>query len=295
MTMMRSTLAGILAGLLALAQQPAAPESGAATFRADAGLVEVYASVFDKRGNPLPNLTRERFHILDGDQSQEIASFEGSEDKVSCALLLDVTGSMEAFLPSLKNAVSKFVDDLRDEEEVALYTFTTSLHLAQPFTSDKKLLKQALSRTRAGGGTALFDAVSNVTRDLETHKGKKALVLFTDGADNASTLNAAGASRRARLSGVPIYAIAEGDALKDHALLKTLEELATDSGGLVFRLDNTGKIGEVFSAIVHNLNHTYLLAWKLPENAGQAWRPLKITVTGEQEARIRARQGYYPR
>jgi len=119
-------------------------------------------------------------------------------------------------------------------------------------------------------------------------------VLFTDGADNASTLNASGASRRARLSGVPIYAIAEGDALRDHALIKTLEDLATDSGGRVFRLDKTGKIGEVFSAIVADLNHTYLLAWKLPENAGQAWRPLKINVTGEKDARIRARQGYYP-
>lgn len=292
--MIRGALAGILAGLLALAQQSGSPESGAATFRAEARLVEVYASVFDKHGNPLPNLTRERFQILDGGQPQEIASFEGSDDKVSCALLLDVTGSMEAFLPSLKIAVSKFVDELRDEEEVGLYTFTTSLRLAQPFTSDKKLLKQAILRTRAGGGTALFDAVSNVTRDLEARKGKKALILFTDGADNASSLNAAGASRRARLSGVPIYAIAEGDALRDRELLKTLEELATDSGGLVFRLDKPSKAGEVFSAIVHNLNHTYLLAWKLPDNAGQAWRPLKITVKGEQEARIRARQGYYP-
>ncbi len=103
-------------------------------------------------------------------------------------------------------------------------------------------------RTRAGGGTALFDAVSNVTHDLEARKGKKALVLFTDGADNASALNASGASRRARLSGVPIYAIAEGDALKDQALMKTLESLAVDSGGLVFRLDHANKIKEVFSS-----------------------------------------------
>jgi VWFA-related protein len=287
-------MAGILAAQLALAQEPVVPDTGAATFHADARLVEVYASVFDKHGNPLPNLTREKFQVLDGGQAQEIASFEGSEDKVSCALLLDVTGSMDAFLPSLKVAVSKFIDEMRDEEEVGLYTFTTSLRLAQQYTSDKKLLKQAVMRTRAGGGTALFDAVSNVTRELEARKGKKALVLFTDGADNASALNAAGASRRARLSGVPIYAIAEGDALKEHELMKTLEELANDSGGLVFRLDKTGKIGEVFSAIVRNLNHTYLLAWKLPGNAGQAWRPLKIAVQGEQEARIRARQGYYP-
>ena len=292
--MWRSLLIGILASLLALAQQAAAPESGDVAFRAEARLVEVYASVFDGHDNPMPNLTRERFHIVDGTTIPEIISFEGSEDKVSCAVLLDVTGSMENFLPTLKIAVGQFIDELRAEEEVGLYTFTTSLRVIQPFTSDKKLLKQAVLHIRAGGGTALFDAVSNVTGDLERHKGKKALVLFTDGADNASTLNAAGATRRARLSGVPIYAIAEGEALQNHALLKTLEDLATDSGGRVFRLDKPGKVHEFFSAIVRDLSHTYLLAWKLPENAGKEWRPVKISVTGEKEARILARQGYYP-
>jgi VWFA-related protein len=201
---------------------------------------------------------------------------------------------MEAFLPTLKIAVSQFIDELRPEDEIGLYTFTTSLRLAQPFTSDKKLLKQAVMRTRAAGGTALFDAVSNATRDLEKRKGKKALVLFTDGADNASSLNSAGASRRARLAGVPIYTIAEGEALQDHALLKTLEELARDSGGLPFRMDKAGKIGEMFTAIVHNLSNTYLLAWKLPDSAGDAWRPIKVAVKGEPDAKIRARQGYYP-
>jgi Ca-activated chloride channel family protein len=291
---LKRSLAGLAAALLALAQQATAPDIPTAPFRAEVRLVEVDASVFDKRGNPMSNLTRERFQVMDNGQPQEITAFEGSDDKVSCALVMDVTGSMEKFLPSLKIAASRFVDELRDKEEVGIYTFTTSLSLAQPFTSDKKLLKQAILRTRAGGDTALFDSVSNVTRDLEARHGKKAIVLFTDGADNSSTLNAAGASRRARLLGVPIYSIAEGAALNDRDLLKTLEQLAADSGGRLFRLGNVNKISEVFSAIVQNLKPAYLLAWKLPDNAGQVWRPLTITVKGEQDARIRARQGYYP-
>ena len=293
--MLRSAFIAILASLLALGQQAAAPEDEVASFRADARLVEVYASVFDSHDNPLPNLTRDRFQIFDGGQPQQIAFFEGSEDRVSCALMLDVTGSMEAFLPKLKNAVVRFVDELRDEEEVGMYTFTTSLRMVQQYTSDKKLLKQAALRTRAGGGTALFDAVSNVTRDLESRHGKKALILFTDGDDNASTLNASGAARQAQLSGVPIYTIAEGGALHDRALLKTLEDLAKQSGGLPFHLNSADKIDEIFSSIVRNLSHTYLVAWKLPENAGQSWRPIKLVVSGERDAHIRVRQGYFPR
>ena len=293
--MLKVVFAGMLAGTLMLAQQATLPDDATPTFRVETRVVEAYASVFDRHGNSLPNLTRERFQVLDDGKPQSLLAFEGSEDKVSCALLLDVTGSMDAFLPVLKNAVVKFVDEMRDKEEIGVYTFTTSLRLAQPFTTDKKLIKQAVLRTRAQGDTALFDAVSDVSRDLEARKGKKALILFTDGADNSSVLTAAGASRRARLSGVPIYAIAEGDALRDSKLVKTLEQLTSDSGGITFRLDKPDKIGEVFSAIVRDLRNTYLLSWKLPDDAGQAWRSIKIAVDGVKQVRIRARQGYFPK
>src|SRR5450756_739145 len=95
----------------------------------------------------------------------------------------------------------------RQEEAIAVYTFNRTLQVAQKFTSDKKLVKQAVMRTSAVGGTRLFDSVAQVSRDLEARPGKKALVVFTDGDDNARMLNAAGASRQALSSGVPIYVL----------------------------------------------------------------------------------------
>ena len=263
-------------------------------FHTDVRLVEISVSVSDSRGNPIPGLTRDSFRALDAGKRQPLIGFEGIDDKVSCALLMDVTDSMNAFLPVLKNAVLRFTDELRDTEEVGVYTFNSSVQVAQPFTTDKKLVKQAVLHARAQGTTALFDAIAGVSRDLQIRKGKKALVLFTDGADNSSMLTAPVASRRARLSGVPIYAIAEGDALTDSRLLETLKSLASDSGGLVFRLDRASQIDDAFSTIVGDLRNTYLLAWKLPENAGHAYRPVRITVPGVPGARIRARQGYIP-
>jgi len=284
---------GALFACMVLAQQPPEDASDIPSFRVDTRLVEANISVFDKKGNPLPNLRRERFQIFDGGRLQPLVSFEDNEERVSCALLLDVTGSMDAFLPVLKNAVVRFVDELREREELAVYTFNTSLRLAQPFTADKRLIKQAVLRTRAGGGTALSDAVSRVSRDIEFRKGKKALVVFTDGADNSSMLGANSAARRAKLGGVPIYTVAEGDALRNSALLKTLEDLASESGGLAFRLDKH-KIGDVFSSIVRDLGNTYLLSWKLPDDAGVAWRPVKVQLRDTSEVRIRTRQGYFP-
>lgn len=287
--MMRATVLALLVCVMAKAQEAGAVPK----FRVDARLVQVYASIFDKRGNPLPNLTRERFQVLDAGQPQPLADFEGAEESLSCVLLLDTTGSMTDYLPTLKIAVMHFVDDLRPEESVALYTFSTSIQLVQKFSTDKKLIKQAVMRTSVGGQTRLFDAVAQVSRELEGRKGKKALVLFTDGDDNASMLKATGASRQAVQSGVPIYAIAQGTGLKDNKLMKVLEQLASDTGGIAFRLTRPEKIGDVFAEISRNLRHTYLLSWKLPEGAGKSWHPIQIAVAGAEDARIRARQGYW--
>jgi Ca-activated chloride channel homolog len=292
--MIRVTVCTVLACLAAMAQgaDPAAPSLP--TFRVEARLVQAYVSIFDKRGNPLPNLTRDQFQVLDAGQRQPLAVFEGADEVLSCALLLDTTGSMTDYLPALRIAAMHFVDDLRAEEAIAIYTFNRTLQQAQKFTTDKKLVKQAVMRTSAAGGTRLFDSVAQVSRDLEARPGKKALVVFTDGDDNASILNVAGASRLAGQSGVPIYVIAQGAGLKDARLLKILDELAAGTGGIAFRLTKPEKIGEVFSEISRNLRHSYLLSWKLPEGAGRSWHPIKITVAGADDARIRTRQGYWP-
>jgi VWFA-related protein len=260
----------------------------------DTRLIEVYATIFDKHGNPLPNLARDRFRILDDGRPQPIAVFEGAEETLSCAILIDTTGSMDEFLPVLKISVLRFVDDLRSEDAAAVYTFSNHLQVAQTFTTDKKTIKQAVMRTRAAGITRLFDSVAQVSRELEGRKGKKALVVFTDGDDNASTLSISGASRQAKHSGVPIYVIGQGTALSDGKLMKSLDELAADTGGMAFRLTKAAKIGEVFSEITRNLQHTYLLSWKIPEATGSEWHAIKISVTGAEDAHVRARQGYYP-
>ena len=290
----RATVCAVLACVAAMAQGTAPAPPALPIFRVESRLVQVYASIFDKRGNPLANLTRDRFEVFDAGTPQPLAVFEGADDVLSCALLLDTTGSMTDYLPTLRIAVIHFVDDLRAEELIAVYTFNRTLQQAQAFTADKKLVKQAVMRTSAAGGTRLFDSVAQVSRDLEARPGKKALVIFTDGDDNASMLNAAGASRQASQSGVPIYIIAQGTALKDARLMKILDEMAANTGGIAFRLTRPDKIGEVFSEISRNLRHTYLLSWKLPEEAGKAWHPIKITVAGAEDARIRARLGYWP-
>jgi len=155
----------ILAAALAVVF-PAGGQQTASTIRVQVHLVEVYASVFDHKGQYVEGLGRDSFQVFEDGKPQQITSFEADKGKLSCAILLDTTGSMADALPRVKNSVVKLIDVLGPEDEVAVYSFDRRLVLRQDFTNDKAAAKRAVLRTRAEGQTALFDALSEVAQEL---------------------------------------------------------------------------------------------------------------------------------
>src|SRR5258708_36915876 len=105
---------------------------------------------------------------------------------------------MSEALPRVKNSIVKLIDELGPQDSVAIYTFDERRDVRQEFTTNKDAAKRAILRTRAQGRTALFDALSEVAQDISKRPGKKVLVVFTDGDDNASALNANSAIARAK-------------------------------------------------------------------------------------------------
>jgi Ca-activated chloride channel family protein len=272
----------VAASLLSIAQE--------LTFKADARLIEVYPTISDSKGHYVDGLTRERFHVLDNGGPQEISAFEGEASRVSCAILIDTTGSMQRTMPFVKNAVVHFLDDLRTDDSVAIYGFTSSVTLLQDFTTDRNAAKRATLRIRASGETALFDAIAKVTHDTGRIKGKKAIIVLTDGADNASTLLVTGAIESAKKAGIPVYTVAQGDAL-----MKNLRLIADNTGGTFHEATSSNKVSDVFKEILSSLAHTYLLAYKPPVAASAAkWRTIQVTVSGLKDYKARCREGYYP-
>lgn len=263
-------------------------------FRVEARLVEVYATIRDNHGRYLDGLARDRFQVSDNGEVQPLVAFESNASRLSCAILIDTTGSMASALPVVKNSVVHLVDQLRKEDEVGVYSFNTALNRLQDFTTNKGAAKQVVLRTRAAGETALFDAISVLSREIAPRAGKKAIIVFTDGADNASLLNARAAVQRSKKSGVPVYAIAEGDALKTKVLLNELKDLAEMTGGQSYQAHKTSEIFAIFQSISEDLQHTYMLAYKAPPSPEPRWRTIQLTVSGLEEARIRAKEGYLP-
>ena len=149
-------------------------------------------------------------------------------------------------------------------------------------------------RTQAFGTTALYDALTRTVHDLAHRSGKKVIVVFTDGIDNASVLTTATAIDEAQGAGVPIYTIAQGDALKSPALLRQLAGISKTTGGVAFTIHGPSEIREVFESVSRDLMHGYLLAFQPAPGDKREWRTIELVLHGSKGRRIRAREGYYP-
>jgi Ca-activated chloride channel family protein len=264
------------------------------TFRVASSLVEVYATVQDGDGHYVDGLSQDRFEIRDNGEAQPILTFDAVTEPLSCAVLLDTTGSMAPVLPTVKTSVMRMIDDLRDRDRIALFSFNTNLSRLQGFTTDRAAAKQAVLRTRASGATALFDSISAAAREIEKEDGKKALVLFTDGDDNASILNMRNGVQRAKRAGIPVYTIAEGDALNRKELMTQLKDIAESTGARLYEARKTSDITAIFLDITSDLKHTYMLQYKEPPSSDSKWRTIEVRVGGVKSVKIRARQGYLP-
>lgn len=286
-------LAAVLA-LAAPAQPPArlTSTSDTPTFTAEARLVEIHAGVYDRRGRSVPGLARESFAVLDAGTPRQVEIFEPGEAPLTLAILLDVTGSMDSALPTLKIAANDLISQLRQGDSVAVFGFRDRLETVQDFTTDHKAAMLAVRRIRTEGRTALFDATARVSAITARQKGRKAIVVFTDGEDNASTLTRQRAMEAAKRHGIPCYLIAQGEALKSKRLIQTLEQMASDTGGDSFRVNKVKDIAEVFTAISRDLKSTYLLAFRAHAEE-RKWYPLAVSIRDRKDLKVRCREGYY--
>ena len=272
-------------------QDLAPPEK---VYRAEARLVMVFATVTDSRGKYVDDLTASSFQIVEDGAPKPAAAFESYSSGVSCALLLDTTGSMHQALPALKSAALRFIDDLRPVDTVAVYGFSDSVKELQPFTSDKNSARRAVLNTFPYGQTALYDALARVSRDLAARPGKKVIVVFTDGDDNASTLAAGLVTNRLKSAGNPVYTIAQGGALLSPALLKQLSGLSSATGGLPFQAQRAAEAAPIFARIADELAHGYLLSFQ-PSGTKESgsWHKLEVQLKGDKRYKVRAREGYF--
>jgi VWFA-related protein len=155
--------------------------------RVNAALVTVPVTVLDRDGRFIPGLRKEDFRILEDGAEQEVGYFATVEQPFTVALIIDTSGSTRFKLEDIQNAAIAFTDQLRPDDRVIVVSFDDSIKVLAEATSDRRLLRDAIRRTRTGNGTRLYDAVDQVIKQhLSRVRGRKAIVLFTDGVDTTS-------------------------------------------------------------------------------------------------------------
>ncbi|MBC7909906.1 MAG: VWA domain-containing protein [Pyrinomonadaceae bacterium] len=155
--------------------------------RVETALVTIPVTVSDRNGLYIPNLRQQDFRIFEDGTEQQVAYFASVEKPFTVALVLDVSGSTKSRMDEIQDAAIAFVDQLRPEDQVMIVSFDEKVHVLAEATSDRRVLRNAISRASTGDGTSLYDAVDFVIHQrFNRINGRKAIVLFTDGVDTTS-------------------------------------------------------------------------------------------------------------
>jgi Ca-activated chloride channel family protein len=294
----------ILAATVAVPLNAQAPaEQPRVIFRSAVDLVTIQASVRDAHGRALSGLSRADFEVRDNGQLRPILSLQSDRrSPVTLAILVDISGSMgvSSKIAMARQAFDSVLNQLRDgEDEVALFTFDSSLHERRGFTADLTSLKDELWNFEAFGTTSLYDATAATARRLADRSGThKAIIVLTDGMDTSSTLRAPEVSALASSIDVPVFIVATVPSLDQRIMLEAaphseaadLRDLAEWTGGqLVFASSFTESV-MVASNLVNQLRQQYILA--IEAAGGSEWRRLDVRVT-RGAAVVRARSGYF--
>jgi VWFA-related protein len=267
-----------------------------------ANLVLLPVKVTDGRGTFVPGLKLEDFRVYEDGQLQKLTVFEEGDTPVTVGLVVDHSRSMGSKLPDVVTAVSSFAHSSNPQDEMFVVDFNDDVSIelmkGKAFSNDAKELGEALTAVSARGRTALYDAVSEGLHHLQYgHLEKKALVIISDGGDNASHLKYSQVLAQARQSQAMIYSIGlvgSNDAEENPGLLR---RLCKDTGGIAYFPHEGESAAKVSTEIARDLREQYTLGY-VPQNMkrADAFRKIevKITAPGHSKLHARTRQGYSP-
>ncbi len=310
--------------------QSTAPNQDAAqqsseTIKTTVNLVDVLFTVLNRRNKLVPELEKSDFKIWDDKFPQEIRYFSKQSDlPLRIGMLLDTSNSIRDRIKFEQDASINFLFSVlrRNKDEAFVMTFDDEPQIVQAFTGDAGALRDQITKTRAGGGTAIYDAIYQACVKELSHPPRppgdqpdvvrRVMILISDGEDNLSTHTRSDAVEMAQRTSVVIYTISTstqwislsqtdptkmGDR-KYHLTDgdKILQELAEETGGRAFFPYHVDDLDQSFQDIGDELRNQYSIAY-LPTNyvLDGRYHKIRIEVPDHKGYQVRARRGYFAR
>jgi len=258
----------------------------------DVQFVELYASVLDRAGHPVPGLKQKDFTVMEDGKPQEIARFERVTDlPIHAAVALDVSASMEPNLAKAQQAALRFLQNtIKPKDRAAVVTFNDHPNLTVKFTKDVSALAGGLAGLKAERGTALYDTLVFTLYYFNGIKGQRALLLLSDGKDEGSRFSYEDALEYARRAGVTIYTIGLGKEVEK----RKMEKIAEETGGRSFFIQNATELDAIYSTIEQELRSQYLIAYQSGNTTGaNEFRTVDLKVS-QPGVEAKTMRGYYP-
>lgn len=295
-------LAAMAVAVVAAIAQPVllAQETPTAVFSAHAELVVLHVTVKD-HGADVAGLQASAFTVFDDDRPQTIEFFANQDSPADVGLIIDASRSMLASRDRVVAAAGAFVDTSNAEDEIFALAFNEYVRAALPpqfpFTSDARMLRTALAGAIAAEGrTALYDATLAGVEYLSGGRyPRKALVVISDGGDNASTATFAQVLQSLQASNTVVYTVALPDPVYRDANPRRLKQLARATGGTAFEPRGIMQVSDVMSQVADEIRHTYTVGFVPAETTGDGRvRPVRVIVKTPDGRALsaRTRQGY---
>jgi Ca-activated chloride channel family protein len=247
----------VVTAAMALAVTTTAQQQG--TYQMAAQTVAVYATVLDRDGHLVPNLTKRDFQIFDNGQPAEITVFSNDRQLLTVALMLDMSESMQSRLNLVKDSTRRFIDALQPGDRLRLGTFAEEVALSPLLTDDKAVLNRILDEELwPGGTTPLWTALNEAMASFKGETSRRIVMSLTDGTNTAGAVAFDQVRRRAIEDVAMIYVVGmEGTTLGNQVV-----RLADDTGGGHFEVKKGTTLTATFARVADELRHQYALGFK---------------------------------
>jgi len=276
-------------------------------FRVGIDMVSLTVTVTDRADNYVAGLTERDFAVTEDGVPQPVSFFMSDHMPLDLAIVLDTSGSMGLGLRLVQEAACGLARSLRTEDRGTVVEVKSGAAVPQPLTGDVQEIESAIRRTTPGGTTGLFDGLYVVLREFARERRehrdmrRQALVVLSDGADNASHLQFEDVIDLARRTGVAAYIVSPKPAPAVVALEPQLfsraqysmTTLAREAGGRIFIASSLKELDRIYGAIASELSNQYELGYTpLRAVADGTFRRVAVRVVSRDDAKARTRAGY---
>ena len=297
------------------------------TFRVKVDLVVLSFTITDNKGHYINGLQPKDFRILEDGIPQKLSSFaegnkpplevqpdgsmrpmqiteqvkvEGRPDAVvgtNVFVLFDTSNYMYRGFVYASDAIADFVRGLDRADSVAVYTYSRNLTRAASLTKERNEAVSGLRSAVAGDDSALYNCLLLTLRDAARVPGRKVVIVFSNGPDNASMVAPDDVRAVAEDEGIPIYVISTNEVTKDPVSSNVFKRISTGTGGKSYFAKTWQKQVEAFEAIREDLGNSYTVTYYPQMNPNEGFRKIAVDVLGDagKKYKVQARPGYRPR